>query len=64
MGLPKIGDKKRFIPAAFCGQGGLGNPIEKWVIGTVVYVHPEGRYYMVEVDVNGHKWRQCFCRYD
>lgn len=54
--LPKIGDKKTFVPEAFS----CGLPIEcsKTVTGTVVWVHPAGRYYIVEVTVHGNTWRE------
>lgn len=28
--------------------------------GTVVYLHPEGRYYTVEFDLGLYKFRECY----
>lgn len=28
--------------------------------GKVVYIHPEGRYYVVEFDLGLYKFRECF----
>lgn len=54
--LPKIGAKKTFKPAAL--ENGLPNDCPKTVTGTVVWVHPQGRFYIVEVEKNGYKWRE------
>lgn len=56
--LPSIGDKKTFVPAAF--EAGLPSGYAKAVTGTVVWIHPRGRFYLVEVEVNGYKWHQAF----
>lgn len=58
MAVPKIGDKKSFVPSAF--SMGLPADCEKRVTGTVVWIHPQNRFYIVEVEVHGHKWRQSF----
>lgn len=58
--LPKIGDKKTFVPAAF--SSGLPNDITREVTGTVVWIHPEGRYYVVRVDRGKNSWCEAFCR--
>lgn len=54
--MPQIGDKKTFKPAAL--ENGLPNDCPRTVTGTVVWVHPQGRFYIVEVDNDGHKWRE------
>ena len=28
--------------------------------GTVIYIHPEGRYYVAEFDIGLYKFRECF----
>lgn len=58
MQLPNIGDRKTFIPEAF--RCGLPIDCDRTVTGTVVWIHPRGRFYLVEVEVNGHKWNQAF----
>lgn len=54
--MPKIGDKKTFIPDAL--TAGLPGDYDRHVTGTVVYIHPQGRFYIVEVISNGHSWRE------
>ena len=54
--LPKIGEKKTVAPYAF--EAGLPREYAKELTGTVVYVHPAGRFYQVEVEADGHKWRE------
>lgn len=54
--LPKIGEKKIVAPAAF--EVGLPEGYPKKVSGTVVYVHPKGRFYQVEVKINRQAWRE------
>lgn len=54
--LPKIGDKKACKPAAF--ETGLPYDCPRTVTGTVVWIHPKGRFYVVEVEINGYKWRE------
>lgn len=54
--LPKIGEKITFQPKAF--ENGLTIECERTVTGTVVWVHPRGRYYTVEVNVHGNTWRE------
>ena len=54
--LPKIGEKKEFKPTAF--EAGLPGDCARTVIGTVIWVHPQGRFYIVEVEIHGYKWRE------
>ena len=54
----RIGDKKTFIPAAF--RCGLPCDCERRVTGTVIWIHPRNRFYLVEVESNGYKWREAF----
>lgn len=54
--LPKIGDKKTFVPHALT-EGGIPKDARQ-VTGTVTYVHPAGRFYLVEADICGVKIRE------
>lgn len=54
--LPKLGEKKTFKPQSF--ENGLPVELKKEVTGTVVWIHPKGRYYLVEVSINGNTWRE------
>lgn len=56
--LPKIGDKKTFIPHAF--KEGCVPPNSRQLTGRVIYVHPQGRFYIVEAESNGIKIRETF----
>ena len=45
----------------------LGDPVPRRIeatdrkaTGTVVYIHPEGRYYTVEFDLGFYKFRESF----
>ena len=65
--MVKIGDKKEFVPEAFNGQIKVKNPATgkecaKSVIGRVVYIHPAGRYYTVEANLDGRVIRESFRR--
>lgn len=54
--LPKIGDRIIFEPYAF-SEGGV--PLKgRKLSGSVIYVHPQGRFYRVEAEVNGIKIRE------
>ena len=52
----KIGDTKTFMPEAF--SVGLPDACPKAVTGRVVWIHPKGRFCLVEVEAHGHTWRQ------
>lgn len=59
----QVGEKKTFRPAAFLDERGPASGkmvIPRLVTGVVTWVHPEGRYYVVTYEVNGHKLRECF----
>lgn len=63
--MVKIGDKKTFKPSGFSSQIGVKDPAtgqtrSRKVTGKVVYVHPAGRYYTVEVEEDGRKYRESF----
>ena len=51
----KIGDKsKEWIPSAFAPDKG------EHVYGTVVYIHPQRRFYTVEFDFHGRTFRESY----
>ena len=50
--MVKVGDKKRFTPEGFSGH--------TQVTGTVVWVHPQGRFYTVKVVCNGYTIMESF----
>ena len=54
--MPKIGEQKRFKPKAF--DCGLTIDCDHYVTGKVIWVHPRGRFYTVEVCSNGNTWRE------
>lgn len=63
--MVKLGDKKEFVPTAFNAQIKIKNPATgkecvKSVIGRVVYIHPAGRYYTVEAEIDGRMIRESF----
>lgn len=53
---PRIGDKITYVPNAL--KHDLPCDCDRRVTGTVVWIHPKGRFYLVEVEVNGHKWHE------
>ena len=55
----KIGDKVQRRPVTFGGLEGK-NGLRQGFTGEVVYIHPEGRYHMVEFPVRSGKIRECF----
>lgn len=43
------------------GRGGRQNRVvRREATGTVVYIHPEGRYYMLEFTFPGGTFRECY----
>lgn len=56
--MPKLGDEKTFVPSAF--EAGLPVDISREVTGRVVWIHPQGRYYVVLVDRGANSWRETF----
>lgn len=47
-------DRNIFLPAS------LDEATDRKATGTVVYIHPEGRYYTVEFDLGFYKFRECY----
>lgn len=61
--MTKIGDKVRFVPSGFARDKetfGNGMTIPIKVTGTVVWIHPKRRFYLVEADVDGVTVRETF----
>ena len=61
--MTKVGRSYRFTPHAFIdSEKERSGPyqLEKAVTGRVVYVHPQGRYFIAEAKVNGHIIREAF----
>ena len=62
----RLGEKKTFRRAAFLEEGGPAQGatgkimIPRTVTGVVTWGHPEGRYYVVTYEPNGHQLRECF----
>lgn len=60
----QIGDKYRFTPEAFGAErsGTLPGkrPLPREVTGTVVYIHPQRRFFTVAVEIHGHIIRESF----
>lgn len=61
-----IGAKVNFVPAGFSGEKKAADPftgreIPRAVTGVVTWIHPKGRYYMVEYTCNGYTMRESFC---
>ena len=58
----QIGDRVRFKPSVFAEEASVAverqKPKAPTVEGTVWYIHPERRFYIVEYKVNGHTLRQ------
>lgn len=60
----EIGDKYPFWPEAFCDEQSGALPGKsaqtRQLIGRVIYIHPERRYFTVEAVVNGQAIRESF----
>ena len=58
----QVGDKITFIPSAFEVEKS-GKPPDRWqkplqVVGRVIFIHPQRRYFTVEAEVNGRTIRE------
>lgn len=63
--MPELGDKIRFRPAAFVGEGddpkAMGwMMIPRVVTGTIVYINRPHRFYDVAYEIHGVKLREAF----
>lgn len=58
--MPKVGDKVERYPITFTGDYDKPGKKKRKITGTVVYVHPQGRYHIVEFAVSGGAIREGF----
>ena len=56
----KLGQKVRRTPLSLFQEMKDGKQGRRPMIGKVVYIHPEGRYHLVEFEVWGGTVRECF----
>lgn len=52
---PLIGRKIKFVPAY---REPLNGQCTKPVTGTIIWVHPKGRFVVVEYECSPHLWRE------
>ena len=57
-----IGDTVQFVPTAFyCGTAGFGSELRVKVQATVIFIHPDHRWYRAEWEISpGCTGRECF----
>lgn len=58
--MVKIGQKVMRYPDTFFEREGERNTPKRAVPGVVVYIHPKGRYHIVEFELRGGKVRETF----
>lgn len=63
----RVGEAKTFVPSAFMAEVAGADPstgkrYPRQVTGSVAWIHPEGRFYLVTYEVNGYQLRECFSR--
>lgn len=56
----KIGDRVTRIPETFMEPEHAGPGPRSALTGTVVYIHPKGRYHTVEFIIRGRRVRESF----
>lgn len=56
----RVGDKVARTPETFTVRDGERNSAPRTLRGRVVYIHPLGRYHVVEFETPGGKIRECF----
>lgn len=56
----KIGQKVRRVPTGLTQMAESGKQEHRPMTGKVVYIHPEGRYHLVEFETWGGTVRECF----
>lgn len=56
----KIGQKVRRVPLSLTQTTDSGKQEHPPMTDKVVYIHPEGRYHLVEFEVWGGTVRECF----
>lgn len=61
--MVKVGDKHSFVPSEFATEKtkfGNGMKIPTRITGKVVWIHPKGRFFLVEAFVHGIRIRETF----
>lgn len=56
----RVGQKVMRTPALLTQAGEGNKEVHRPMTGKVVYVHPEGRYHLVEFETWGGTVRECF----
>lgn len=60
----QLGDTIKFTPSAFTNEkaGSMPGrkPIPRQLTGTIVYIHPEGRYFTLQAELNGQTLRESY----
>lgn len=56
----RIGQKVRRVPLSLTQTTDSGKQEHRPMTGKVVYIHPQGRYHIVEFEVCGGTVRECF----
>lgn len=56
----KIGQKVQRFPVSFAEQDGKKSKNKRPMTGTVAYIHPAGRFHIVEFQVRGQTVRESF----
>lgn len=56
----KNGQKVRRVPLSLTQTADNGKQEHRPMTGKVVYIHPEGRYYVVAFEMRGGIVRECF----
>lgn len=56
----KIGQKVQRFPVSFSEQDGKKGEAKRPMTGTVVFIHPKGRFHIVEFQVRGKAVRESF----
>lgn len=56
----KVGDRVSRVCVTLTGQDGLDSKCPARMTGRVVWIHPEGRFHVVEFLLGGGIVRECF----
>lgn len=61
----RVGETKSFVPNAFMSEvagtdPSTGKRYPRQVTGSVAWIHPGRRFYLVTYVVNGYQLRECF----
>ena len=58
----KLGDKVSRVPETLYDTVNLFKGGRREHVGTVVYIHPKGRFYTVEFEIGGEKFRESYTK--